>query len=270
MTYQQFLLRLSSVPVVGKFLAPFIRRRPWTIEGGEGAGLQIKFPQNRDYVLGSSEGPVQQAMVRHLQSGNVFYDIGANMGFFSLIAAKLVGPTGFVNAFEPVAENATSIRENVHLNGFSNINTCEVAVGSASGQAELLLTDWDGGSTLASSSVKPSEPVSRRSVRVVALDDFIAEKNLRPPNFVKIDVEGLELEVMQGMTKTIGTAKPVLLYEVDDGDREKFMSRWDALDKYVEDLGYEIVRLEDSYANRVWNVGHTLALPAARSAPFAH
>jgi FkbM family methyltransferase len=270
MTYQQFLLRLSSAPVVGKLLAPFIRRRPWTIEGGEGAGLQIKFPQNRDYVMGSSEGPVQQAMAKHLQQGDVFYDIGANMGFFSLIAAKLVGPTGFVNAFEPVAENAASIRENVQLNGFTNINTCEVAVGSTSGQAELLLTDWDGGSTLASSSVKPSEPVSRRNVRVVTLDDFIAEKNLRPPNFVKIDVEGLELEVLQGMTKTIETAKPILLYEVDDGDREKFLNRWDALDKHVESLGYEIIRLENSYANRVWNVGHSLAVPTPRSGAFGH
>jgi FkbM family methyltransferase len=270
MTYQQFLLRLSSARVVGKFLTPFIRRRPWTIEGGEGAGLQIKFPQNRDFVLGSSESPVQQAMAKHLRQGDVCYDIGANMGFFSLIAARLVGPTGFVNAFEPVAENAASIRENVRLNQFSNINAFEVAVGCTSGEAELLLTDWDGGSTLATSSVKPSEPVSRRSVRVVALDDFIAEKNLRPPNFVKIDVEGLELEVMQGMTKTIETARPILLYEVDDGDREKFVDRWTALDKYVRDLGYDIVHLDNSYANRVWNVGHTLALPASRSGAFGN
>jgi FkbM family methyltransferase len=265
MTYQQFLLRLFSNRYFGKVMAPFVRRRSWTIEEGEGAGLQIKFPQNRDFVLGSSEGPVQEAMAKHLHSGGVCYDIGANMGFFSLIAARLVGPTGFVSAFEPVAENAASIRENVRLNQFSNINTFEVAVGRTSGEAELLLTDWDGGSTLASSSVKPSEPVSRRNVRVVALDDFIAEKNLRLPTFVKIDVEGLELEVMQGMTKTIETAMPILLYEVDDGDREKFLNRWTALDKYVQGLGYDIVHLDNSYANRVWNVGHTLALPIPRA-----
>lgn len=238
-----------------------LQERVWTIEGGEGAGLKLRLPQNREYITGSSEIPVQKELARLLSAGNVFYDIGANVGFFSLIAAKLVGSAGLVYAFEPVAENAASIRENASLNNHRNLLLLDVAVGKVSENAELLLTGWDGGSSLSSSVVKPSDPRLKRNVRVVALDDIIEQEKLRPPNVVKIDVEGVELDVIQGMTKTIANSKPVLLYEIDDGDKASFERRWTELDSFVAEFGYKIVHLEKSYPTMKWNVGHTLALP---------
>jgi FkbM family methyltransferase len=261
MTYQRMLLRFLSNGPLGSLGRRCLRNRVWTVEDGKGAGLRLRFPQNLDYISGTSELPVQEVLVQRLRSGEVFYDIGANMGFFSLVAARQVGSNGCAYAFEPVAENAAFVRENARLNCLENLKLFELAVGRASGRAELLLTDWDGGASLASSEVKPSKPVARRSVRVVALDDFISAERLRMPNFVKIDVEGVELAVLQGMTGTIAAARPVLLYEVDDGNRESFDRRWAELDDFVSGLGYEIIHLEDSYPTLHWNVGHSLALP---------
>jgi hypothetical protein len=81
------------------------------------------------------------------------------------------------------------------------------------------------------------------------------------PNLVKIDVEGVELEVIQGMTKVIAKARPILLYEIDDDKKDAFDRRWKELDEYVASLGYEIVHLAASYPHLAWNVGHSLAMP---------
>ena len=121
--------------------ARFLRNRVWTIENGEGAGLHIGFPQNPDYISGVSERPVQEALSRQLHPGDVFYDVGANVGFFSMIAAKLVGSRGSVYSFEPVTENVASIQRNAIINQMENIKSFEVAVGQTSGTAEMLLTE---------------------------------------------------------------------------------------------------------------------------------
>jgi FkbM family methyltransferase len=258
---QRTLLRLYTRGLLpgGKRL---LRRRVWTVEGGAGAGLKLRFPQNLDYVSGSSEKPVQDAMAEHVKRDSVFYDVGANVGFFSLLAARLVGPGGRVHSFEPVSENAASVRENARLSGLSNVTVHEVAVGRAGGSQELLLTAWDGGATLSTSVVKPPNPSGRRVVRLVALDDYIKAERLPAPHFVKIDVEGAELDVIEGMARTIAESRPALLYEVDDGDRERFDRRWTELDDRVTALGYRVMRLGQSYPNRNWFVGHSLARPA--------
>ncbi len=258
--YQGFLLRLLSSGALGGLGRRLLRERPWQIEGGRGAGLKIQLPQNRDFIRGSSEPPVQEALASLLRPGCAFYDVGANTGFFSLIAARLVGTGGNVYAFEPVPENAAAVRTNSQLNSLDNLSVFEVAVGSRCGNEELLLTEWDGGSTLSTSAVRTSEPVSKRTVRVVSLDDFIPAERLRQPDFVKIDVEGVELEVLKGMSKTMTESKPILLYEVDDGNKISFDRRWKELDDYVATFGYRITHLEASYANVGWNVGHSLAV----------
>lgn len=262
MTYQRLLLRALASGWFGSVGRRVLGDRVWTIESGQGAGLKFSDIRNPEYILGSSELPVQEAFARQVRPGDVIYDVGANLGFFSVMAAKLVGPTGQVYSFEPVTENATTIQRNASLNGLSNLTPFELAVGSRAGNLELLLSDWNGGASLSPTSVKPTEAVARRSVRVVALDDFIAEQRLRPPSFVKIDVEGFELEVMQGMARTIAACQPTLLFEVDDGDRTVFERRWRELDDYITGFGYRIVHLENSYSNTKWYVGHSLAQPS--------
>ncbi len=259
MTSQSLLRRVFEHPVLLGLGWGYLNGRVWRIESGAGAGLKLHYPQNFDFVTGVSELPVQREISRRLEPGYVFYDIGANVGFFSVIAARFVGPTGCVCAFEPHPCNARAVRENAQLNQLSNVHVFEVAAGSDLRDDELLTTKWDGGNVLASSLVTSEGTLDRMSVRVVALDRFITDNDLRVPDFVKIDVEGAEIEVIQGMSETLTHYKPIVLYEIDDKERVTFLRRWDELDKVVSSLGYQITRLEPAYPGLAWNVGHSLA-----------
>jgi FkbM family methyltransferase len=260
-TYQRLLLRASSLPLPFDAGRRLIERRVWRVEGGVGAGLALRLPQNREYITGTSEGPVQREIARLVHPGDVFYDIGANIGFFTLIAARLVGEAGCVCAFEPHPRNAAAVRDNAGLNGMAHVRVYEAAAGREARVEELLMTAWDGGGALAASPARPAAPVERTAVRVVPLDAFIRDERLPAPTFVKIDVEGVEEEVLEGMEETIARAKPALLYEVDGGEKADFDRRWAALDDWVAGRGYDVRRLESSYPNLKWHVGHSLALP---------
>jgi FkbM family methyltransferase len=254
---------MCSLPGLRRPGRAYLGRRTWTVEQGPGAGLKIRFPQNRDYITGSSEPPVQKEIARRLKPGDVFYDVGSNMGFFALIAGRLVGPQGHVCAFEPHPDNARAVSENARLNGLSHLRIFEVAAGNEARREQLTMTDWDGGAALARYPIGPSSSVTRTEVEVVTLDDFIVDRALPLPTFVKIDVEGAELEAIEGMRRTIERCKPVLLYEMDDADESDFNRRWAELDAAVTALGYQIHRLENAYPHIAWHVGHSLALPAA-------
>ena len=139
---------------LGKLSALFsdVRR----IAGGEGTGLRIiPLEGDREIALGSYETPVQKALLDNVAAGGVVYDIGANVGFFSLLAARRVGPQGRVYALEPVARNAAAIERSARLNGFGAIEVFAKAAGAASGIAELNLARHIGGAVLASVGAPP-------------------------------------------------------------------------------------------------------------------
>jgi FkbM family methyltransferase len=261
MLVQRTLLRLHRQGLLRGMLRRLVEERTWSIETGEGAGLRMTFPQNLDFVRGTSEPPMQRCVTSHLTEGGTFYDVGANVGFFSLLAARRVGPSGAVYAFEPVDENVRAIRTNAVLNAFGHVRVFDVAVDASTGTRELFLTGWDGGASLSSHAVEVFEGVTRRAVRTVALDDLIDAHGLRPPTLVKIDVEGAELSALQGMRKTIEKCKPILVYEVDDHDPAVFAQRQQSLDQFVTGLGYRVTHHEQSYPGMAWQVGHSLALP---------
>jgi hypothetical protein len=125
--FGKFLNRLSSVlpSALGHFL---FRHWVWEIEDGVGKGLKFSTPYNFSYVLGTNELPVQNEISRILHKGEVFFDIGANVGFFSIMAARIVGEKGKVYAFEPVMENLISFQKNVELNKFGNVEIITKAV----------------------------------------------------------------------------------------------------------------------------------------------
>jgi FkbM family methyltransferase len=263
---ERVLLKLFEAGLLRGPMKGLVARRTWRVQTGEASGLKLSFPQNLDFVRGSTELPMQRCVAAHLAPGGVFYDVGANVGFFSLLATRRVGRDGAVYAFEPVAENVEAIRRNLRLNAIDNVSVFQVAIEEKSRPGILYVTKWDGGSSLSTGAVTPAEPVEERRVEVVSLDELVQTKGLRPPTLVKIDVEGAELGVLRGMLKTIERFRPVVVYEVDDGDQVAFVRRWQALDDFVVSVGYRITRLEDSYTNTKWYVGHTLAVPSSTKA----
>src|SRR5690606_6092375 len=127
----------------------YLHRTTWRIQSGAGRGLRFRLSHNPDYITGTNEPSVQKALTRHLRLGNVVYDVGANIGFFTVLAAQAVGSAGYVYAFEPVTANIALVRENAALNGFEHVEAFELAIGNQTSSAELHLASWLGGSSLA-------------------------------------------------------------------------------------------------------------------------
>ncbi len=231
------------------------------IRGGQGAGLKIvPLKGDREITLGTYELPVQQALSENVGPGGVVYDVGANIGYFTMLAARRVGQAGQVYAFEPVARNAAAIERAALLNGFDRVTVFEKAVGASTGPSELLLARHIGGAMLASVGAPPDRSGSVE-VEVVALDNFIDERRLRPPSLIKIDVEGAELEVLRGMTDTLRTQAPLLIVELDDATEQGLAAKTRALAALLDGLDYGLAPLAPSYPGAGWSVAHFLAQP---------
>jgi FkbM family methyltransferase len=247
------------VTLTARFLSVFSDAR--VIAKGEAAGLKLVAKSaDPNFVRGTYEPPIQQAIAANLAPGDAFFDIGANIGFFSLIAARRVGPRGQVYAFEPVPRNAAAVAESARLSGFDTIRVFAEAAGATSGRGQLLLAHHIGGAALASAGAPP-DMSGRLEVSIVAIDDAIAQRGLRPPSLVKIDVEGAEIDVLGGMTQTLRRHRPKLIYEVDDATREGLDRKARRIAEFLAAAGYALESLPASYDNRQWQVEHVFAQP---------
>ena len=235
--------------------------QPRIVAAGEAAGLRLVANRaDPTFARGTYERPLQSFIAGHLAEGDVFYDIGANIGFFSLIAARRVGTAGRVYAFEPVPENAAAISRSARLNGFDAVDVLNVAVGSTNGRTELMLARHIGGATLASVG-PPPDLRGAIEVEIVTIDTLIAQRGLRPPTLVKVDVEGAEIEALTGMAETIRTHRPTVLYEVDDANRAGLQRKAASLAAFWDATDYEVTSLPAAYQGIDWQVVHMVARP---------
>jgi FkbM family methyltransferase len=241
----------------------FLGRVP-RIPSGPGRGLRFEGGSVTGVFLsGRYELPVQEALSEMLKPGDVFYDVGANFGFFSLLAGRLVGSDGVVYAFEPVRENAAMIERNARLNQMHNITVFEVALSDRTGRSELLLANYPGGAALKSAG-PPPDFAGSLEVKTSTIDDFVGLRRGRPPDVVKIDVEGAELDVLHGMVNTLKETSGKLIIEVDDADRQRCEKKLNACRDFLGNLGYGTQVLPNCYRDGHWFVRHLVASPAFR------
>ncbi|MGH9104424.1 MAG: FkbM family methyltransferase [Acidimicrobiales bacterium] len=161
---------------------------------------------------GSYEPDVSAALRRVLSPGQTFVDIGANIGWFSLLGASLVGPAGRVVAVEPNPLNVTLLRDSAKDNGFDNIEVVAVALGR-SPCAVALETDGSNGRVI-SIDGPPAEPVEASFVVAAQpLDAVLERAGVDHVDAMKIDVEGAEPLVLEGATGTIARDRPVIVSE---------------------------------------------------------
>jgi len=144
-----------------------------------------------EYWLGTFEPLVQRTIAEVLSCGGTFFDIGSHSGFHSLVGARAVGPAGLVVAIEPDPANAAEVEAQAALNGFGHITVVRKAA-----VADLS---------------EPSAHVGGAAVTATTIDDLSGE--FRPPSLIKIDVEGLELEVLRGGTATLCEHRPAVVVE---------------------------------------------------------
>lgn len=160
---------------------------------------------NHGCWLGSYEYAKQRAFSAAIKRGHSVYDLGANVGFYSLLASVLVGPGGRVFSFEPVPRNIKFLRTHLEMNGVSNCSVWEVAVGRCEGTA-----GFDAGTNPSTGhlTVKSSGTFT---VRTVSLDSLVSSGELSPPNVIKCDIEGGEYDALTGAADILAKYAPTIL-----------------------------------------------------------
>jgi FkbM family methyltransferase len=218
------LLRLPLALIPPSARVPILQgalRGRWWIAGSSNHGCW----------LGSYEYDKQQRLSAQVQPGMVVYDIGAHVGFYTLLAAQLVGPGGRVFAFEPLPRNLTYLRQHIDLNHFGNVTVFDAAVGQAAGVGQF--------SVHAASSMGSLTADGTLTVPIVSLDELSAQGRLIPPQILKIDVEGAEADVLRGAQALLQTHHPTIFLATHGADVHRQCLT------LLRELGYTVESLDD-------------------------
>ena len=203
-------------------------------------GSRMNLPldqRQRDVLLNRYEPTVTKKIMLELKPGMTFCDVGGNIGIFTMLAAKLVGPQGRVISFEPVPDNAALIRESAALNGYENIVVHEKLVSSTMGVGKLYLSEYRGSHSMLPGPARYSG--RELEIEAVRLDSF---ESMKQVDLMKIDVEGAELSVIE----SLGSIPPPNLIVEFNAERQSAAGNNSA--KFLERLkkvGYKsIVNLD--------------------------
>lgn len=184
-------------------------RRLWVDLGDYGV--------SRPCMTGVYEPSETAFVAATLKPGDVFLDIGANIGWFTILAASIVGPTGRVLAFEPRPNSCARLAMSVAENGYTNVEVAAVAVGDMPGRltvAALISARNPGGTwSLATTALDTGlrEGHERFEVDVVRIDDLALDRC----DLIKIDIEGAEKPALTGAAETIRRLRPLILTEIN-------------------------------------------------------
>ena len=169
------------------------------------------------YVEGFFERQEVQFIKRELQPGMVFFDIGANMGFYSLIAAKRVGDSGKVHSFEPNPRMFEELKYNIDLNGFTNVKLNCLALADKTRVARL--SRYERGKevycSLSNRSFPGANIIGYDDVQVETLYNYVKKIGINRIDLIKMDVEGAELMVLQGAQSLLESGIPrIIIFEL--------------------------------------------------------
>ncbi len=185
---------------------------------------------NLDWV-NEAENQTRNAFLDETRPSDVFYDIGAHGGVYSLTYLARCG--GEVHAFEPQPEE---LLVNFRLSGHATDNVHAVAVGDQAGSVRM--------TTKLRSSNHIDAASGDRDVPIVRIDDYAAERGLPDPNWIKIDIEGMELPALRGSEQLLRRAQPVVICEINHLYNH-FGTRLSEFMDFMSSLGYGLWRLQD-------------------------
>lgn len=243
------LRSLRDVPILGHLIHHVSHRilpsgeTVWAnIEAGPAAGLCLELnPRTgQSYVRGEAEASIQRVLEERLQPGMVFYDLGANIGLFTLLAARRVGAKGRVISFEPDANAAARLRRNVERNQFANVTVIEAGVWSKSEYVNFVPADSSSLDNGVGKFVEGPNEATGILKQCLAIDDLIG--SAPPPDAIKCDVEGAELEALRGAEKLLRTHRPWIICEMHSESNERG-SR-----ELLTRFGYTVETLDGNHA----------------------
>jgi FkbM family methyltransferase len=207
------------------------------VAAGDLAGFTILLDMqiDKDYWLGTYEPELQRAIRELIRPGAIIYDVGANIGYVSLLLAKAAGATGHIYAFEALPENAGRWCKNIELNGMnSRLSLFSGAVTRDSGPVCFLVHASSGMGKAAGSAGRDDHYRSEVTVPGISLDEFVYGQGNPPPQVVKMDIEGGEVLALPGMRRVLSEVRPLMLIELHGSESSRVA--WETLTA----AGYEI------------------------------
>lgn len=193
---------------------------------------------------------------KQVKNGDIVFDIGANIGYFTLIFAKLVGNKGKVYAFEAEPQNFELLKKNVEINGYQNVILENVAVSKKNGKTELFLSEKNSGMHR----IYSSHFCSDKSIQVnmIKLDDYLNNIKFNDKiSFIKMDVEGSEFGVLEGMEKTLKENEKLTIilefvpscikeYGAQPKDLLNFLRNYGFIFSFINEESQKIEPIEDT------------------------
>ncbi len=185
---------------------------------------------------------------KNLKKGDVFVDVGANIGLFTLIASRLVGKKGLVISFEPTMKTYEKLIENIRINNkvAKNIKTYNIALSDQNSTSTLYVNDeyHDALNSL----VKTDNYIKEQNIVCETLDLFVSRYNLKDRSvYIKIDVEGYEVPVIKGLESEFKKGfSPTLIMEFNDSNANRAGFSCDQLMNILSQYGYKFYELDNS------------------------
>lgn len=190
--------------------------------------------------------------------GQTIYDVGGDQGIYTVFFASKVGNRGRVVTFEPNPESRRRIVANVELNQFQNVVVRPIGLGAQKGKLTFVFPEDEPARGSADAGIQ-AQILKEKNTRTIeieinSLDDETSSFGLPEPDLVKIDVEGLEMDVLLGMKETIRKSRPNLFIEVHGADVQSKDDNARQVVKFLLDAGYSVFHVESKQDIRHANI----------------
>lgn len=210
----------------------------------DGFKLKLKLDdwiQEKLFFMGEYEKAELKVLSQYLKPGGVFFDIGANLGLYSLYASRIVGETGKVISFEPFSINNNALKLHVEMNALSNVTIEKLAVGKEWGW--ITMYNDESEENLGMVTANFIENATKEEVEMVSIDDYLLTHPVTKVDFIKIDTEGFEYATLLGMLETLKKDQPDILIEILDDAED--LSNSDRVHELLKSLGYNKYYIND-------------------------
>jgi len=210
----------------------------------QGASLHLDLQAEKDYWLGTYEPELQDAIADYVQPGMVVYDVGANIGYISLMLARKTGLNGRVFSFEALPANLERLRANLALNEFASVVAVVPAAVIETSRPVRFLVGPSGGMGKAEGSAGRQEVDYPEAFETmgISLDDFVFKSGNPAPDVVKMDIEGGEVLALPGMRRLLMEKQPLVFIELHGEQAAR--AAWDLL----LPMDYRLLRMERGYS----------------------
>lgn len=235
---------------------------------GDWFELNLRHWVDRDVYFLQYEYWESRLLRRIVRPGWTVVDVGANIGYYTLLFARLVGRSGCVYSFEPQASTYAALSRNISLNEPGNVRAFRVALSDSVGEAPLAET----GERPHATHIAGIGEASSEKVPLITLDSFLAAESARGLDLVKVDIEGYEMRFLAGAAETLARFRPIVQLELNPSMLTRFEASPEAVVKQLADAGYGLYQLRRSRLrplcalpapSEIWNV---LALHRERHA----